>query len=520
MNTTIKFNNEAREALKRGVDAVANAVKVSLGAEGRNVIFPVQVGTSYSYIISKDGVSIAKSISPRDEYERIGAEVVKEAARRTNSQAGDGTTTATVLAQSIFEKGLNLLSSSDNISSVELKRGIDQATKDIVAYLDKVSKKVSKSDLESVATISANGDTELGKIIAKAFNKIGKHGTVVTAVSDTSDTYVELRDGVQLDRGFYHQNFITNKVKDICELDQPFVLLHKGKLEKGDAIVSLFSAVFSQPKNTLLIIADDVDPFVLSTILENVKKGAIAGKICLVKTPQILKIEKDLMNDISVLTGATVVSDVEGVKLRPEVLGRLSKCVISEKDSLLVGNADNLIGLVSELKEKISATKNQFDKLELQERLSRITGGVATLYVGAKSDSELKEKQDRVEDSINATRSALEEGIVAGGGVALDNAASSLMSVSPVELSAFEAGYHIVLESCSAPARQICDNAGREYCSYNSEGYGINVKTGEFVNMIEEGIIDPKKVTRCALENAASVAGTFLTTEAVVTVER
>lgn len=521
MNTVIKYNEEAREALKLGVDAVANAVKVSLGAEGRNVIFPVQVGNGYSYIISKDGVSIARAINPSNEYERIGAEMIKEAARRTNNYAGDGTTTATVIAQSIFQQGLDLLTENDNVSSVELKKGIDQATKDIVAYLDKVSKKVSKSNLENVATISANGDNELGKIIAKAFNKIGEHGTVVTAVSDTAETYVELRDGVVLDRGWYHQGFVTDRIKDVCELKDPFVLLHRGKLEKGDAIVNLFNKVFSQTQNRLLIIADDIDPFILSTMMENIKKGAIKDRVCVVKTPQILKIEKDLLSDVAILTGATVVSDVDGVKLRPEALGRLSKAVISDTETLLVGNADNLVGLVSELKEKISVTKNKFDKAELQERLSRITGGVATLYVGAKSDSELKEKQDRVEDSINATRSALEEGIVPGGGVALADASLELRASVEGSPNDYDKGYEIVLNACLAPIGQICDNAGMvNVIDVDKRGEGLNVKTGERVEMIKSGIIDPKKVTRCAIENAASVASTFLTTEAVIAVDR
>jgi len=521
MNTIIKYNEEAREALKRGVDAVANAVKVSLGAEGRNVIFPVQIGNGYSYIISKDGVSIAKAINPTEEFEKIGAELVKEAARRTNSYAGDGTTTATVLAQSIFQKGLELLTKNPNLSSTELKKGIDQATKDIVEYLDKVSKKVSKANLEKVATISANGDAELGSIIAKAFHKIGKHGTVVTAVSDTADTYVELRDGVQLDRGYYHKGFVTDRIKDICELKNPSVLLHRGKIEKGDAIVNLFKQVFSQPQNTLLIIADDIDPFILGTIMENVNKGVLKDRICVVRTPQILKIEKDLLGDIATLTGATIVSDTDGVKLRAEVLGRLGKVIVSETESLLVGDADNLVGLVAELKERISATKNKIDKEDLQERLSRITGGVATLHIGAKSDSELKEKQDRIEDSINATRSALEEGIVSGGGIALVNAAQQLTYEDKAELSTpYGLGYDLVLKACFAPASQICSNAGFAFIPSPTVGEGINVKTREVVNMMDEGIIDPKKVTRYALENAASVAGTFLTTEAVIAVQK
>ena len=523
MNTNIKYGKKARLALKEGVDMVANAVKISLGAEGRNVIFPLQVGNNYSYIISKDGVSIAKSVNPKGEYEKIGAGMIKEAANRANSMAGDGTTTATVIAQGIFEMGLQLMEEDSNISSTEFKKGIDEATKEVVKHLEKVSKKVSTSNLEDVATISANGDNEIGKIIASAFNKIGKNGTVISAVSDTPETYVDLKDGVVLDRGYYHPNFISNNIKGVCELNNPLVLLHRGKIETGDAISELFNIVFSEAKNTLLIITDDIDPFILSTINENIAKGPLKDKICVVKTPQILKIEKDLMSDVSVLTGAKVVSEEMGVKISPEVLGRLNKVIVSEKDSLLIGNNNNLKSLVKELKQRITSTKNKFDKLELQERLSRITGGVATLYVGAKSDSELKEKQDRIEDSINATRSALEEGIVPGGGIALENTAKELLKSFSYEdediISSFDLGYLTLLESCCSPVKQICSNAGMEYESQPVEGEGLNVKTGKVVNMLEAGIIDPKKVTRCAIENAASVAGTFLTTSVVIAVD-
>jgi chaperonin GroEL len=322
-----------------------------------------------------------------------------------------------------------------------------------------------------------------------------------------------------LDRGFYHQAFITDSIKDVCQLDSPFVLLHRGKLEKGDAVVNLFKQVFSVPANKLLIITDDIDPFILQTMIQNINDGVIRDRVCVVKTPQILKIEKDLMSDVAILTGAKVVSDVDGVKLRPDVLGRLQKAVMTDKDTLLVGNADNLTNLVEELKEKISITKNKFDKLELQERLSRITGGVATLYVGAKSDSELKEKQDRIEDSINATRSALEEGIVPGGGVALQNASAALYQERGDNPTAFERGYDIVLNACLEPEQQICENAGILYGVSVDEGWGINVKTGENVDMVKAGIIDPTKVTRCAIENASSVASTFLTTEVVIAIE-
>tara|TARA_R110002167_G_scaffold331706_1_gene538407 strand:- start:57613 stop:59223 length:1611 start_codon:yes stop_codon:yes gene_type:complete len=528
MSTNIKFKDDARQALKEGVDMVYNAVRVSLGAEGRNVIVPTHDG---GYTITKDGVSIARSIYPGDTYAAIGASLVKEAAGRTNSQAGDGTTTATVLARSIFNLGLEKI--DQGTSSVELKKGIDQATKDIVEYLKHSSTEVTKETLIDVATVSANGDRELGEIISKAFNKIGEHGQVLTEESDTEETYVELREGVVLDNGYTSRIFRTDAIKDICELDEPYVLLHRGKIEKSDRIVKLFDTVFKKPHERLLIITDDIDPFVHSIIGQNVDNGSIKGRVCVVIMPQILKVQKDLLNDLAVLTGATIVSDEKGTKIGVQVLGKVKKCVASERDTVIVGDANNLNDVIKEIKDKIEDTDNKFDKEELQERLARITGGVATLYVGAKSDSELREKQDRIEDSINATRSSLEEGIVSGGGVALANLYNRmfirvktswyqrmfpLLSIffgvykTP---SSFTTGYNIVVSACLNPYHQILENAGISF-KFLNQGRGIDVRTGEEVCMLEAGIIDPTKVVRCALENAASVAGTFLTTEAVI----
>ena len=522
MSTKIKFNVKAREALKRGVDTVANAVKVSLGAEGRNVIVPLQQG---GYGVTKDGVTIAKAIFPEDEMEAIGASLIKEAAGRTNYEAGDGTTTSAVIAQSIFSGGLDLI--NKKASSVELKKGIDKATKDVVKYLKKVSNPVGKNNLVDVATVSANGDEELGEIISKAFNKIGKHGQVITAISDTAKTHVKLREGVVLDKGYTSRVFKTDPIKDTCELDDPYVLLHRGKIEKGDAIVKLFDNIFKADNDgRILIITDDIDPFVHSVIAQNIDNGAIRGRICVVTFPQILKVNLDLLNDLAILTGATIVSQEKGTKISPEVLGKISKCIVSEVDTVIVGDANNINEIVEEIKQKIDITENKFDKEELQERLARITGGIATLYVGSKSDSELKEKLDRVQDSINATRSALEEGIVAGGGVALSMAAFGLYKgeknpgrfrrlFNKEKLSSFDQGYNLLLDACGAPSLQINENAGMPL-SFVDGNKGIDVKTGLVVDMFEAGIIDPTKVTRCALENAASVTGTFLTTEVVI----
>ena len=513
MSTGIKFSKDARESLKRGVDLVANAVKESLGAEGRNVIIPASNG---GYMITKDGVSIARAIYPEDQFEAIGASMIKEAATRTNGVAGDGTTTATVIAQAIFEGGLKLI--DEGFSSVEVKKGIDEAAKDVVEQLKKMSEKVTKKNLKHVATISANGDAELGEMISKAFNKIGEHGTVLPATSDTAETYIELREGVVLDRGYTSRVFRTDTQRDLCKMDKPFVLLHRGKIEKGDKITKLFDAVFSKSDGRILIITDDIDPFVHSVIAQNIDSGAIRNKICVVTLPQILKIQHDLLNDLAILTGAKIVSAEKGTRIEPSNLGRIKSCVVSEHDTVIVGDANNLTNLVEEIKEKIKITKNKFDKEELQERLSRITGGVATIYIGAKSDSELAEKSDRVEDSINATRSALEEGIVSGGGVTFCDIVNNLLSEKTVDSSkSFGAGYKLLLDSCTTPFTQILKNAGIVNLHTDMKaGEGIDVKTGERVIMKDVGIIDPTKVARCALENAASVASTFLTTEAVV----
>jgi chaperonin GroEL len=512
MSTGIKFSEDAREALKRGVDLVANPVKASLGAEGRNVIIPANNG---GYMITKDGVSIARSIYPEDQFEAIGASLIKESATRTNSEAGDGTTTATVIAQAIFDEGLKLIDAGE--SSVELKKGIDTAAEDVVKHLKDISRKVTKKNLKHVATVSANGDEELGEMISKAFNKIGKHGSVLTAISDTAETDIELREGVVLDKGYTSRIFRTDTQRDICKLDNPFVLLHRGKIEKGDNIVKIFDAVFTKPDGRILIITDDIDPFVHSVIAQNIDSGAIKNKICVVTLPQILRIQVDLLNDLATLTGATIVSSEKGTKIEARNLGKIKSCVVSETDTVIVGDANNLTDLTKEIEEKIEITKNRFDKEELQERLARITGGVATIRIGAKSDSELAEKSDRVEDSINATKSALEEGIVSGGGVALRNIADMLLEdFKAGSVSSFSKGYELLLKSCTSPFNQILKNAGMETVEKMEDGFGIDVKTGKMVPMMLRGIIDPTKVTRCALENAASVASTFLTTEAIV----
>lgn len=515
MNTEVKYSAEARRALKEGVDMVANAVKVSLGAEGRNMVIPQKTG---GMIITKDGVSIAKTILPTNIFTAIGASLIKEAAGRTNDQAGDGTTTATVLAQAIYNEGLKLV--EEGASPVELKKGIDHASEQLVKILEKRSKKVSKKNLKHVATISANGDEELGALISKAFNKIGKHGTVMTEESMNKETYVELRNGVVLDRGYTHPIFATDKVRGICELENPYILLHRGKLERSEAFIKLINSVFGKgTTNSLLIIADDMDPFNFSTIVKNVQEGRITNRVCIVKTPQIFKIEKDLMDDLAVLTGGTVVDRLSNSSLNSAALGRIKKATITDKDTTIVGDNDNVSGLVAELEQMIENENDKHEKQELQERHSRLTGGVATLYVAAKSDSELKERLDRVEDAINATRSALEEGIVPGAGIALIEAANEVFDTHDIgdQSESFHKGFDLVMSAIVTPFEQILTNAGLDPEDYTlDEGKGVDVTTGELVDLMDAGIIDPKKVTRCALENAASIAGTFLTTEGVV----
>lgn len=513
--TKVKLNQEARMSLKKGVDLVADAVKVSLGAEGRNVIIP-HPHIPGAYIITKDGVSIARSIVPKDVNTAIGAALIKEAAGKTNSEAGDGTTSSTVLAQAIFNAGLELI--NEGVSAVQLKKGIDRAIKDIVTYLKDESQAVKKksNNLRDIATISANGDVELGEHISRAFSKIGKHGKVITEESDTADTHIKLYEGVTLERGWTSPIFKTDGKRDVCEMEDPLIMLHRGKIEKGDDIVDLFDQVFAHPDGRLLILTDDIDPFVHSVISQNVKQKHIHNKICVVKLPQILKIHKDLLDDIAQLTGAVIISEELGTRISLENLGRGSKCVVNDRETIIVGDQENIKDLVKEIEEKIEATDNKHDKEEQQERLARLTGGIATLYVGAKTDSELKERMDRVEDSINATRSALEEGILPGGGIALVNAANELTSDGDLnDASDMEIGYELVISACYTPAMQICKNADIEFVSIKKD-HGINVKTGEQVDMKEAGIIDPTKVIRCAIENAGSVAGLFLTTEGVV----
>ena len=517
MKTEIKFASEARQELKLGVDEVANAVKVSMGAEGRTVIIPAG---ERGYITTKDGVSIARSIDPVGKFKEIGASLVKEAAGRTNSKAGDGTTTASVLVQEIFNTGLGYL--EDGASAIQLKRGMESALEDVLGMLDEQAVKVSKDNLKDVTSISVNGDKELGELIANAFSQIGEHGLVITKPSDTRDTTIEVGQGIQLDNGFIDPIFVTDNIKYESVLENPFLLLYKGKIERGDNLVEMFNAVWNpeNPNNTLVIICDDIDPFVFSTIRTNVSSGAIKNKVCVVGTPQILKVNADILSDIATMSGAKIVSSETGVSLGAEALGRIDKFIATATDSILIGNQGKLSDTIEELKARISNESNDIERKDLQERLSRINGGVATLHIGASTDSELIEKRDRIEDGINATRAALEEGIIAGGGVTLANIGVNLLLEmrGNHENDSFDKGYALLLSCLAAPYYQILSNAGLEVPFEPSKDgrMGIDVSKGSRVDMIKAGIVDPKKVTKSALTNAVSVAGAFLTTEAVV----
>jgi chaperonin GroEL len=511
MPTQIKKGKEARQLLQEGVNEVADTVKLTLGAGGKNVFIP---NNRNGYDITKDGVSIARQIEPVDPYVKLGAAAIKEAAEKTNKEAGDSTTTTAVLAQAIFNGGVELLDQGHKASV--LKAEIDSYVKEVVAELDALAIPVTPENLVNIATISANGDKELGELIASAFNKIGENGVVLSAVSDTPETYYEHTEGIQLDQGTTSPLFYTDLVREECVFENPLVLLHKGKLSDRNGLITTIEAVMGQNKK-LLIITDDIEPTIASLIIQNIKNGSLLHKVCLVKSPQILKIQKNMLDDIATLTGATIVSDLANTKIQVRNLGRLEKCVIKETSSILVGDNKNLQDTIEILNQQISETKDLIEKNDLRERLSRITGNVVTIHIGATSDSELKEKADRVEDAINATRSALEEGIIEGGGVTLARICEEELMHTDTE-NPKDIIKNMFYSCLREPLLQITKNA--ELMPINipeiMRGRGLNAKTGEYVNMVNAGIIDPKKAIRCALENAAYITGLFLTTEAIV----
>jgi len=518
MAKDIKFDIEARDGLKRGVDALANAVKVTLGPKGRNVIIGKSFGGPN---VTKDGVTVAKEIELKDPLENMGAQMVKEVASKTNDLAGDGTTTATVLAQAIVKEGLKNVAAGAN--PMDLKRGIDKAVEAIVADLGKQAKVVGSDSekIKQIASISANNDEVIGELIATAFGKVGKEGVITVEEAKGTDTYVDVVEGMQFDRGYLSPYFVTNPEKMNVELENPYILLYDKKVSSLKELLPVLEPV-AQSGKPLLIIAEDVDGEALSTLVVNKLRGAL--KIAAVKAPGFGDRRKAMLEDIAILTGGTVIAEESGYTLENatlEMLGTAEKVTIDKDNTTIVngaGEADMIKNRVNQIKGQMETTTSDYDKEKLQERLAKLAGGVAVLYVGAASEVEMKEKKDRVDDALHATRAAVEEGIVAGGGVALLRAKSALTSIKAD--NADEAtGIQIVSRAIESPLRTIVENAGLEgsvIVAKVSEGkgdFGYNAKTDEYVDMLKAGIIDPKKVTRVALENAASVAGMILTTE-------
>lgn len=522
MAKEIHFDVEARDGLKRGVDALANAVKVTLGPKGRNVIIEKSFGGPS---ITKDGVSVAKEIELEDKIEDLGAQMVKEVASKTADVAGDGTTTATVLAQAIVNQGLKNVAAGAN--PMDLKRGINKAVEMVVAHLKEVSQEVGDSDakIEQVASISANNDSAIGKLIAEAMAKVKKEGVITVEEAKGTDTYVDVVEGMQFDRGYLSPYFVTNTDKMITEMESPYILIYDKKISNMKELLPVLEPV-AQGGRPLLIIAEDVDGEALATLVVNKIRGSL--KIAAVKAPGFGDRRKAMLEDIAILTGGTVISEERGYKLENasvEMLGTAEKVSIDKDNTTIVngaGSADDIKARVGQIKSQIETTTSDYDKEKLQERLAKLAGGVAVLYVGAASEVEMKEKKDRVDDALAATRAAIEEGIVPGGGVALVRAASALEGKTG-DNEDETTGMKIVSRALEEPLRQIVENAGLEgsvvvaKVKEGKKDFGFNAKADEYQNMYEAGIIDPTKVSRVALENASSVAGMLLTTEATIT---
>ena len=522
MAKDIKFDIDARDGLKRGVDALANAVKVTLGPKGRNVIISKSFGAP---TITKDGVTVAKEIELADPLENMGAQMVKEVASKTNDLAGDGTTTATVLAQAIVKEGLKNVAAGAN--PMDLKRGIDKAVEAIVADLAKQTKKIGDSaeKIKQVAAISSNNDETIGDLIAQAFGKVGKEGVITVEEAKGTDTYVDVVEGMQFDRGYLSPYFVTDSEKMTADLENPYILLYDKKISSMKDLLPVLEPV-AQSGKPLLIIAEDVDGEALATLVVNKLRGSL--KIAAVKAPGFGDRRKAMLEDIAILTGGTVIAEERGFTMENATLDMLGTCekISIDKDNTTIVNGSGapktIKSRVNQIKSQIESTTSDYDKEKLQERLAKLAGGVAVLYVGAASEVEMKEKKDRVDDALHATRAAVEEGIVAGGGVALVRAKSVLAKIK-TENADEETGVQIVARAIESPLRTIVENAGGEgsvVVSKVLEGkgdFGYDAKSETYVDMIKAGIIDPKKVTRIALENAASVAGMILTTECALT---
>jgi len=518
------YGEDARARLKAGVDKLANAVKVTLGPRGREVIIEKKWGTP---LVTKDGVTVAKEIEFKDPYENMGAQLVKEVASKTADVAGDGTTTATVLAQAIFTEGLKAIASGAN--PMDLKRGIDKAVEKVIEEIKALSIPVSgRKEIEQVATISANNDPEIGKIIADAMEAVGKDGVITVEESKSAQTTLETVQGMQFDRGYLSPYFVTNPDKMEAVLEDPFILIYEKKISNVKDLLPVLEQVVRAGK-PILIIAEDVEAEALATLVVNHIKGVI--RACAVKAPGFGQRRKDYLQDIAILTGGTAITEELGIKLESvtlDMLGRADKVIVDKDNTTIVGgkgSKDNINARIEQIKKQIVETTSDYDREKLQERLAKLAGGVAIIRVGAATEAELKEKKARVEDAVHATKAAVEEGIVPGGGVALVRASEALETLK-VENPDQQVGVDIVKKACRTPLRQIASNAGFEgyvvlekvlqLGSEKGKSWGFDASVGDYKDMVEAGIIDPTKVVRTAIQNAASVAGTMLTAEALV----
>lgn len=521
MAKLIKFDIKAREELKKGVDQLSNAVKVTLGPKGRNVILDKKFGAPH---ITKDGVSVAREVELEDEFQNIGAQLVKEVASKTNDDAGDGTTTATVLAQAIVNEGLKNVAAGAN--PMDLKRGIDKAVENVVESIKAQAQEVGDdfSKIENVARISANNDAKIGELIAEAMKKVKRDGVITVEDAKGTDTYVDVVEGMQFDRGYISPYFVTNAEKMSCEMERPFILLFDKKISTLKDMLPVLEQT-AQSGRPLLIISEDVDSEALATLVVNRMRGSL--KVCAVKAPGFGDRRKEMLEDIAILTGGVVISEEKGMNLASatiDMLGTAEKISVNKESTTIVngaGDKDKIADRVTQIRTQIDSTKSTYDKEKLQERLAKLAGGVAVLYIGAPSEVEMKEKKDRVDDALSATRAAVAEGIVPGGGVAYIRCLDSLEGLKG-ENEDETTGIRIVKRAIEEPLRQIVNNAGLEGAVVvnevrNGKGdFGYNARTDKYENLFETGVIDPAKVTRVALENAASIAGMFLTTECVI----
>jgi chaperonin GroEL len=517
----VKFHSDARERMLRGVDVLANAVKVTLGPKGRNVVIDKSFGAPR---ITKDGVSVAKEIELEDKFENMGAQMLREVASKTNDLAGDGTTTATVLAQAIVKEGAKAVASGMN--PMDLKRGIDIAVDAVVKELKTNARKItSNAEIAQVGTVSANGDSEIGRYLAEAMEKVGNEGVITVEEAKTAETELEVVEGMQFDRGYLSPYFVTNQDKMRVEFEDPYILIHEKKLSNLQAMLPVLEAVVQSSK-PLVIIAEDVEGEALATLVVNKLRGGL--KIAAVKAPGFGDRRKAMLEDIAILTGGTVISEDVGIKLENvtlNMLGRAKKVAIEKENTTIidgVGSKAEIDGRVTQIRAQIEETTSDYDREKLQERLAKLAGGVAVIRVGGSTEVEVKEKKDRVDDALHATRAAVEEGILPGGGVALLRAVKALDNLATANQDQ-KVGIEIVRRAIEAPVRQIAENAGaegsvivgklREKAEFS---YGWNAQTGEYGDLYAQGVIDPAKVVRTALQDAASVAGLLVTTEAMI----